>query len=225
MQKVLIHQNLLKRVDLASLKYDAVKLDIDKVDKLDVDKLVSVSVDLSKRSDVLKNDVLKKDVCNAKIKSIEDKIPDVTNLATNATLNAKINEVKNEIPSITNLATKTALTAVENKRPNVSNSVEKSDYNTNTNQIETKITTNHDHDKYIATQEFNKSTSENFCTRLAQANLGSKNHIGNYVKKTDFVDKLKTVNKKVTSNKTKHVLVENEFKKKEVLTKGLTKTW
>ena len=35
---------------------------------------------------------------NDKIKDIEDKIPDITNLATNTTLNTKINEVKNEIP-------------------------------------------------------------------------------------------------------------------------------
>ena len=34
-----------KKVDLASLKSDVVKLDIDKVDKLDVNKLVSVPVD------------------------------------------------------------------------------------------------------------------------------------------------------------------------------------
>ena len=38
-----------------------------------------------------KNDVVKKDVYNAKIKNIEDKIPDITNLATNASLNANIN--------------------------------------------------------------------------------------------------------------------------------------
>ena len=44
--------------------------------------------------------VLKKDVYNAKIKDIEEKIPDITNVATNTTLNAKINEVKIEIPSI-----------------------------------------------------------------------------------------------------------------------------
>ena len=63
-----------------------------KVDKLDDDKLVPVPVDLSKLSDVVKNDVVKKDVYNAKIKNIEDKIPDITNLATKTTLNAKINE-------------------------------------------------------------------------------------------------------------------------------------
>ena len=45
-----------------------------KVDKVDVDKLVPVAVDLSKPSDALKHDVLKKDVYNTKIKIIEDKI-------------------------------------------------------------------------------------------------------------------------------------------------------
>ena len=42
---------------------------------------------------------------NAKIKDIEDKIPGITNLATNTALKAKLNEVKNGITSITNLAT------------------------------------------------------------------------------------------------------------------------
>ena len=101
-----------KKVDLANLKSNADKLDIDiikdvptslnslksKVDKLDA------PVDLSKLNDVAKN-VVKKDAYNAKIKNIEDKIPDITNLATNTTLNAKLNEVKKEIASVTNLAT------------------------------------------------------------------------------------------------------------------------
>ena len=51
--------------------------------------------------------LLKKDVYNGKIKNIEDKIPDVTKLATNTTLNARINEFKIELPSNTNLATTT----------------------------------------------------------------------------------------------------------------------
>ena len=82
-----------------------------KVDKLDVDKLIPFHVDLSKLSRAVKNDAVKKDVYNAKMKNIEDKIPDITNLATNTTLNAKINEVKVEIPSITNLATNGSLNA------------------------------------------------------------------------------------------------------------------
>ena len=44
--------------------------------------------------------LLKKDVYNAKIKNIENKTPDITNLATKTTLNAKINEVKGEIPAL-----------------------------------------------------------------------------------------------------------------------------
>ena len=63
-----------------------------KVDQLDVVKLVPVLVDLSKLSDVIKNEVVKKNVYNAKIITIESKMPDITNLATNANLNAKINE-------------------------------------------------------------------------------------------------------------------------------------
>ena len=53
-----------------------------KVDKLDVEKLEPVPVNLSKLCDVVKNDLVKKDAYNTKIKNIEDKIPDITNLAT-----------------------------------------------------------------------------------------------------------------------------------------------
>ena len=62
-----------------------------KVNKLDTYKLVLVPVDLSKLCDAVENNVVKKDVYNAKIKNIEDKIPHITNLATKTTLNGKIN--------------------------------------------------------------------------------------------------------------------------------------
>ena len=84
------------------------------MDELDIDKLVPVSVDLNKLS-----------VHNAKIKNIEDKIPDITNLATKVFLNAKINEVKGGTHIITNLVTTAALTIVENKIPSVSDLVKK----------------------------------------------------------------------------------------------------
>ena len=119
-----------KRFDLDKLHIDNVaKLDTDKmenvptnsnnleskVDKLDIDKLVRVPVDLSKLSDLVKSSVVKKDVYNAKMKNIEDKIPVTTNLTANASLNAKISEVKGEMSSIANLATAAAFTTVENK--------------------------------------------------------------------------------------------------------------
>ena len=119
-----------------------------KVDKVDIDKLVHIPVDVSKISDVVKNNVVKKDVYNAKIKNIEDKTPDISNVATNSSLkakinefkgeissvtkvatnaylNAKINEVKDEILNITNLVSTTALTAAENKMPKIKNLVKK----------------------------------------------------------------------------------------------------
>ena len=94
--------------NLANLKAEVDKLDIDKlkilpnnltnfknkVDKLDIDKLLPAPVDLSKLSYVVKNEVAKTAEYNAKIKNIEDKIPDISNLATKTTLNIKINEVK-----------------------------------------------------------------------------------------------------------------------------------
>ena len=79
----------------------------------------------------------------------------------------------------------------------------KTDHNTKIIEIENKITTDHDHDKYITTQEFNKLTSENFAAKLAQASLTSKNDINNFLKKINFDDKFKSLNKHVNANKTK----------------------
>ena len=36
-----------------------------------------------------------------------------------------------------------------------------------------------------------------FCCKIAEANLASKNDIANFVKKTDFDDKLKSFNKNI----------------------------
>ena len=48
-----------------------------KVDKVDVDKLAPATVGLSKLSDVVKSDVVKRNVYNAKIKNIIDTIFDI----------------------------------------------------------------------------------------------------------------------------------------------------
>ena len=62
------------KTNLANLKTE--------VDKLDIDKLVPVPTDLSKLSNVVKNDVIKKPDYNAKITEIEGQIPNISNLAT-----------------------------------------------------------------------------------------------------------------------------------------------
>ena len=107
------------KTNLASLKTE--------VDKLDIDKLVPVPVDLSKLSDVVKNDVVKKDVYDklvAKVDNIdtsrfvlktkydtdkselEKKIPDASSLVKKTDYNTKITAIEGQIPDVTNLATK-----------------------------------------------------------------------------------------------------------------------
>ena len=83
-------------------------------------------------------------------KIIEDKVPDITKLATNTTLNAKINEFKKEIPSITNLSTTVALTAVGNEIPNVSDLVKKADYDTKISEMQNKYFTTSDYKKFAS---------------------------------------------------------------------------
>ena len=61
-------------------------------------------------------------------------------------------KLENKIPDISNLATKTALTTVKNKIPSVSN-LKKTDYNNKVTEIENKLN-DHNHDKYIDTSEF-----------------------------------------------------------------------
>ena len=104
--------------NLASLKTE--------VDKLDIDKLVPVPVDLSNLIDRVKNDVVKKtayDKLVAKVTSIgtsrfilktkydtekseiENKIPDTGGLVKKTDYNAKISEIEGKIASIGGLAT------------------------------------------------------------------------------------------------------------------------
>ena len=220
--------------DLANLKTE--------VDKLDIDKLTPVPNDLAKLSNVVKNGVAKKteynklvtkvdnidttgfvlkakyDTDNSKIEKIlkqgsgvaskdeldavENKIPDVNNLVVKADFNSKITEVENKIPSISGLATNSALTVVENKIPDISGLATKRNYNTKTSEIEKKVS-DHNHDKYVTTPEFNTLSARVFDAKLKLANL---------IIKKDFYTKLKEFSSRVTSNKSKHLLVENELK-------------
>ena len=199
------------KANLASLKTEA--------DELDINKLLPVPVDLSKLSDVFKNDVVKKDLYDqlvAKVNNIdtnefvlrtnyqtdkaelEKKIPDVTDFVKKG----KFTELENKIHGVSNLATNTALTTVENKIPSDSNLVKKTDYSTKITEIKKKLN-NRNHDKYIATPEFNTLAAV-FNAKLSQANL---------ITKTDFDAKLSRINKKITENKTRNLLVENELNK------------
>ena len=123
---------------------------------------MAVPVDLSKLSDVAKNNVVKKDVYDklvAKVNSIdtsgfvlktkydtekaelENKIPDSSGLVQKTDYDSKISEIEGRIPDVTNLATKTALTTVKNKISDV----KKTDYDTKVTELENKLN-NHNHD-------------------------------------------------------------------------------
>ena len=112
------------------------------VDKLDIDKLVTFPLDLSKLSDVVKNDVVKKNVYDklvAKVDNIntsdfalktkyqtdktelENKILDTSSPVKKTDYNTKMTEIEGKIP--TKKQQKTALTTVENEIPSVSNLV------------------------------------------------------------------------------------------------------
>ena len=101
------------KTNLANLKTE--------IDKLDIDKLGTVPVDLSKLSNVVKNDVVKKTVYdefvakvnnidtsglvkktdyNTKVSEIEDKIPDTSGLVKKTDYNTKITEIEDKIPDI-----------------------------------------------------------------------------------------------------------------------------
>ena len=55
----------------------------------------------------------------------------------------------------------------------------------------------YDHDnEYNTTREFNNLMVDNFDARLKQAKLAAKADIADFVKKTDFNDKLNIFNKK-----------------------------
>ena len=104
------------------------------VDKLDINKLVPVPTDLSKLSNVVKNDVVKKAVYNklvAKVDNIdtsrfilktkydtdkaklENKIPDISNLLKKSDYNTKITEIEGKIPDTSNLAKKSCINCRE----------------------------------------------------------------------------------------------------------------
>ena len=104
---------LAAKSDLASLKAE--------VDKLDIDKLIPVPLDLRKLSDLVKNDVNKKTVYdklvakgnnihtsgfvlktkyNTDQSEIEKKIPNTSGLVKKLDYTTKITEIENKTPSI-----------------------------------------------------------------------------------------------------------------------------
>ena len=144
--------NFVLKTNLANLKTE--------VDKLDINKLLPVPTDLSKLSNVVKNDVIKKTEYNKLVNKVnnidtsgfilktkydayklelENKIPDTSNLIKKTDYNTKITEIEYKIPDTSNLAKEAALTTVENKIPDINSLAKKSDYNTKLTEVKNNI--------------------------------------------------------------------------------------
>ena len=72
--------------------------------------------------------------------------------------------------------------------------VKKTDSNTKITDIEKKLT-DHNHDKYITSPEFNNLAADVFNAKLKRANL---------VRRTDFDNSVSSLINKITINKTKN---------------------
>ena len=193
------------KTNLANLKTE--------VDKLDINKLVPVPTDLSKLSNVVKNDVIKKTEYNKlfnKVNNIytsgfilktkydadklklENKIPNISNLARKSNYNIKITELENKTPDISNLATKAALTTVESKIPDISNLATKAALTT----IENKIPdiSNLATKAALTTIENRIPNISNLATKTAITTIENKiPNISSLVRKSDFNTKITEV--------------------------------
>ena len=88
--------NFALKTNLYSLKTE--------VDKLDIDKLVTVPVDLSKLSNVVKNDVVKKTVYDKLVAKVDN--IDVNSFALKTNFNTKFTGLENKIPNTSGLVKK-----------------------------------------------------------------------------------------------------------------------
>ena len=181
------------QTNLANLKTE--------VDKLDIDTVVPVPVDLSKLSDLVKHVVVKKDVYNklvAKVDNtntrgfalktkydtdkseLENKNPGTSGLVKKIDYNTKITELENKIPDISKLTRKNALTTIENKVPSVSNLATKTALTTVENKIPDII---------------------KFATKTVLTNLSNTvPDISNLIKKSNYDTKIAEIEDKYVSN-------------------------
>ena len=138
---------------------------------------------------------------------MDKKIPDVSNLVKKADLNAQITEVEGKIPSISGLAAISVLTAVEDKISDVSGLVKKTDFNTKVTEIEGKI-----------------PSISSLATNSALTAVENKiPDVSSLIKKINLDTELKQISDRVTSNKSRHLQIENKLKKLENFDSGYFK--
>ena len=225
------------KTNLAALKSE--------VDKIDVDKLKTVPVDLAKLSNVVKNDVVKKTDCNTKVTSIENQIADVTkntidNIAditklkavdTNnfvlktklasdvTTLENKIDTVDKKIPDISGLATKTSLTSY----------LQTATFNSKVTEVENKIKATDIIAKSAITKANTIRSDLTGYAKIADVATDITAIKNNYVTNTSLTSQLNnlksqhiatevtTIDNKTKKNASDILALENKLEKKKLL--------
>ena len=199
------------KINLAALKTED--------DNINTDKLKTVPNGLAKLSNVVKNNVVKKTEYNTLKNNVDpiDTAGFVTRTKfmtdTNA-LDDKINKIEKKIPDISGLATKSSVTRliteqedytdkVKKKIPDVSGLVSK----TELTAVENKI----------------PDVSGLAAASALTAVENKIPDITSLITKTDFDAKLKNISDRVTNNKSKNVLLDNELKKLKAIVDSTAK--
>ena len=180
--------------NLASLKTE--------VDKLDISKLTSVPLDLPKLSNVVKNDVVKKteyDRLVNKVNGIE---------TTNFVSRTKYEKDGSDFENKTN--------KIDKKIFDVSDLIKKADFNSKITEVEGKIPSiSNLATKSALTAVENKIPDiSGLATNSALTAVENKiPDVTSLITKTEFDAKLKAISDRVTKNKSKDLLLDNELRK------------
>ena len=189
------------KTNLAALKSE--------VDKIDTDKLKTVPADLAKLSNAVKNDVVKKTTYNTlknKVDAIDTlKFVSRTKFTTDTNaLDDKIDKVEKKIPDIRGLATKSSVTRLITEQEDYTDKVKKKIPDISGLASKTELTV------------FENKIPDVSDLATTSALTGVENKIPDItslITKADFDTKLKSISDRVTNNKSKDILLDNELEK------------
>ena len=189
------------KTNLAALKTE--------VDKIDIDKLKTVPDELAKLINVVKNEVAKKITYNTLKNKVDaigtSKFVSRTKFTTDTnTLDDKIDKVEKKIPDISGLATKSSVTRLITEQEDYTDKVKKKIPDISGLASKTELT---------AVENKIPDISGLAATSALTAVENKIPDITNLITKTEFDTKLKSVSDRVTNNKSKDILLDNELKK------------
>ena len=193
------------KTNLAALKAE--------VHKIDTDKFKTVPDDLAKLSNVVKNEVVKKTAYNTlknKVDAIDtSKFVSRTKFTTDTnSLDDKIDKVEKKIPDISGLATKSSVTRLITEQKDYTDKVKKKIPDISGLASKTELT---------AVENKIRDVSGLATTSALTAVENKIPDITSLITKTDFDAKLKNISDRVTTDKSKDILLDNELKKLKTL--------